>query len=165
MSGPVRRQGLLSRADLVEALAAGDEARVGYIAGCLGLQPQEPEFALSQAVLRGKVRSVALSAGLATAIAPPGIYPADLAPVPFWQPLTLERIGDERRQEAPLESEGPILWTDRPPPARFQPLASQRALQPRLHRALQHRHLGKKLDVPRIVRAIGQGRVLRRLPL
>lgn len=55
-------------------------------------------------------------------------------------------------------------WTERPPAAIPQPLVRWPELLPRLRSALARKMESRDLDVPAIVRRLGQGDSLRRLP-
>ena len=88
-----------------------------------------------------------------------------LADVPFWRLVGHQAIDVAEEPEQFKLEEAPVTWSGRPKDAaRFQPLASWRALLPRLRRAVAGQVESRAVDLDAVVRHVSQGRLLHRLP-
>ena len=151
------KTGILGRADLLRVIRRGQQAEIDLIARQLGLALEQPSTATPQAPITTQQDPAA----------PPTVadIPAqDLRLTPFWQAHHFEQRVHLEQPPERIETT-PVTWQNRPTQApRWQPLCRQNVLQPRLHKALdQHRHT-RQLDVRAVVRQLGQGEWLHRLP-
>ncbi len=95
----------------------------------------------------------------------PTVEPKPLFDLPFWRLEAVEYLQAPKPAGSSLEPAITLPeWTERPPAAIPQPLARWPELLPRLRRALARTTESRDLDVPAIVRRLGRGESLRRLP-
>ena len=100
------------------------------------------------------------------------VEPEELAPVPFWQPYSLE-VHDKASQEALVhrvekrEAEAELLrpWErGGDPPPTTPPLSPWRRTGPQLQQAVTEECEGRRLDIRGLVRCWSRGKMVRRLP-
>ena len=158
MSGPARAA--LGRADLLDALVAGEPQVADFIAAELGLRRGEPAGKRDAPPTETQPATPSKAAADPQRQAPAYI-PSDAR---FWQPLHWESFGDD-----PETATAPIAafsrW--RSPPSRpphAQPLATWSELAPRLRQVLSDHREGRALDLERTIRWISRGRILTRFP-
>ncbi|MFO7641709.1 MAG: formylglycine-generating enzyme family protein, partial [Candidatus Competibacteraceae bacterium] len=95
----------------------------------------------------------------------PTVVSKPLVDVPFWRLEAVEYLQAPKPTSSDPEPATALPeWTERPPAAIPQPLARWPELLPRLRGALARKMESRDLDVPAIVRRLGQGDSLRRLP-
>ncbi|EGV30971.1 Sulphatase-modifying factor protein [Thiorhodococcus drewsii AZ1] len=160
--------GLCARADLVEALAAGDLETARAIAELSGRiwSPPSPETEVADS--RALTQSLAAGSGAAASVTVPQIDALPMSPARFWRVQTLE----SNLPIAPTEIIRPDVggapysgWTNRPRTApALIPLAEWRELEPRLRRVLCLFQPGRRPDLDSAVHRISRGRFIDRLP-
>ena len=165
---PPRPRGLLGRADLAEALAAGDAAAARAIAELAGFEWAQPEPGRAD-------EEPATGAPILEALdEPEGPEPAPeigtkaLRPASIWLPLTWAPAPGAEETAPGVGGKGRVVyrgWTGRPqdPPA-IPPLAEWRELEPRLRPLLCLPQQSRALDLDLAVRWISRGRFLGELP-
>jgi len=157
---------LFSRADLLRvAHVLGDDARTA-VAEAHGFEREEPPPEIPPAAQVPPPPESTPAAPL------PGGADEALAPTPLWQPRSFELHHveelDARVQRAQADAEaadaaGYGRGSAAEPP-KSPPLSPWRRLGPILHAALTVEREGHRLDLPRLVRHLAQGRRLARLP-
>ena len=154
---------ICGRADLVRALMHGDDGVLAVVAERLGYAPRTVSG--GRVVRAIPVDGADAKSFLGPCEPPPALAPAPLPPATFWHASTC--TAQTQGPPAGLP-EGPVElpeWSGRPTDlARAPPLADWHALLPRLRRALTTPAETSTLDVPVIVRRLGRGESLRRLP-
>ena len=159
----MKPDGACSRADLVRALARGDQALADALAGLLGFEIIEKPVQQSEPDTAGTLITPGLT--VTTAAPPPEIKVRPLLDVPFWRLETYEVVSeepDEKRPPIPVETIG---WRNRPPdPPVIRLLAPWRELQMRLRAVLAAPREGLEIDIDLTVRRLSRGRLLDRLP-
>jgi formylglycine-generating enzyme required for sulfatase activity len=153
-------QGACGRADLLRAMAREDPAFLDAIADLLGYAPPadttdkpSPDKGRS-----GLVRGRSGQPGTQS------IRETRLAPTPFWRLEGYQTLTEGPPAEPPLIAV-PVDWhREAKPDLRYRALAPWPMLQPRLRNAIAAQHPGGAYDWERIIRWLGEGRLLRRLP-
>jgi len=159
---PPHPNAICGRADLVRALMHGDDALLAAVARCLGYE--RPDRSLEPVVASLASPLGSLSAVLPAA-GPPEIAPHPLLPAQFWLATALRG-----QSAAPPTSlpDGPVTlpdWSARPTDlAHAPPLAQWHVLLPQLRRIMAAPAETRTLDLPVIVRQMGRGESLSRLP-
>ena len=88
-----------------------------------------------------------------------------LIDLPFWRLEAVKYLQAPKLSRSSFEPASALPeWTERPPAAIPQPLARWPELLPRLRRVLARTTESRDLDVPAVVRRLGRGESLRRLP-
>ena len=149
-------------ADLACALATNDKRLIGAMTDLLDLEKTD----------RPKI-SVKQKDGLAeTGDGQPGKPPQDVPiqldsgsvqPVQFWRLEAYQVLGDKPDPELPIVAIDNDTWPEFPRPVQ-KDLAPWRELHPRLRGALSEARESRELDIEELVRRVGQGRMLQRLP-
>lgn len=128
------------------------------MAAVLGLQERPPSIQLESQVNFSVTSSATLTMG-------PTVEPKPLIDLPFWRLEAVEYLqAPKPAGSGPEPATALPEWTERPPAAIPQPLARWPELLPRLRRALARTTESRDLDVSAIVRRLGRGESLRRLP-
>jgi hypothetical protein len=149
------RNGVVGRADLLEAYLAGGTALQEVVARLLGMEPATPE----SVDIPSKVRLAADT--IPEPLAPPPIVEA--TSIPFWRAETYSLIeqlsegedGEPNRVELAL-SDKPAA--DQPHPLAFHPLATPAAVLTKLRRVSSFSRTSGEVDVPRVVDQLSRGR-------
>jgi len=151
------KTGILGRADLLEALLTGNQAVCNTVAGQLGLA-KETDTKPVQLEPQPQPATTEPDQTL------PEIPVQALRPTPFWQAHQFKQRQSTAPEPERIDASA-VIWRNRPTQApRFQLLSHQPVLQPRVYQALDHTHPSRRLDVRAMVRELGQGRCLQRLP-
>ena len=156
---------LFSRADLLRiAHELGDDARTS-IAASHGFEREKPE-----------AREPPPETPPPPADAPPPVIPhgdeQPLHPSPLWQPRAIEFHGIEATHERARRANADAEAAERAghgrgstaAPPTIPPLSPWRRLGPLLHAALTAERAGRRIDLPRLVRHIAEGRQIARVP-
>ena len=156
-------QGACGWADLVRALDLGGPKLLQDMAAVLGLESvTRPEPSVPVLEAPERIESDQSADRWQTE---PTVEPKPLIDLPFWRLEGVEYLQAPESGGRELE---PVIslpeWTERPPAATPQPLASWPELLPRLRGALARTTESHDLDVPAIVRRLGRGDSLQRLP-
>ena len=154
------RRGILSRADLVAALAAAEggrpDATALIIADAIGLEWVSP---------LPKPRADKTKRDVAPQILTPPINQAPLLETRFWRVEEAEFFSDPDTPEPPTEITVFEKWRNPPKTLpRFQPLSVWAELAPRLRKVLSQYREGRAIDLSLTVRQISRGHLLERFP-
>jgi hypothetical protein len=154
-----RPRGLGGPADLLLAYAAGGEAGLAVAAALLGYRaglgtpvepppPPPPE--------KENARPLVVEE-------PPDLTPQPLAEVPFWRPERREFLKpyDQTPQPRERSTAKDTLPAKAPP---VTELSRWSALLPRMRAAFARRRAGKAPDIEAMIRRLGKGRMLDRVP-
>ncbi len=162
--GRAARRSVLGRADLLYCLDSVRKDHLERVAGLLGYRLRKEE-----APTAGEPGGA--EAPFSTAAQPeprsaPKPSPARFIRVVGYQPVEAEervtQMPPDLADVSPLPAEEPVGKAAAPPAA--PPLAPWSRLWPFLRTALGDRSYSRRLDLPRIVRLLAEGRALRRLP-
>ncbi|MEI8396305.1 MAG: SUMF1/EgtB/PvdO family nonheme iron enzyme, partial [Rhodospirillaceae bacterium] len=151
------RGGRCGRADLALALGRGGSELLGDMAALLGYEPTTPRPQELKHHVAGIITQVAEEPD-------PEFPSAPAKETPFWRPVRYQAVKPVEQQRPPPPVTRPV-WrnqTKQPPPYRL--LAPWRELEPRLRRGLGATRAGNELDIRRILRDLGRGRLNHRLP-
>jgi hypothetical protein len=155
-------RGACGWADLVRALDVGGPALLADMAAILGFQQRSSIRAEIHFTFPSPILSIT---GSTEPPPEPTVEPKPLIDLPFWRLEAVEYLQAPESASGSLEPATALPeWTERPPAAIPQPLARWPELLPRLRRALARTMESRDLDVPTIVRRLGRGESLRRLP-
>ena len=149
-------------ADLACALATDDDRLIRTMADLLDLA----KTAESGNGADRKDRPIEAAVGKMTLSSHPAVIQLDsgsLEPVPFWRLEEYRGLEEGGEPESPVVEFAEDTWPTFSAPT-CHDLASWRELQPRLRRALSAAREGRDLDIDELVRRVGQGRLLHRLP-
>jgi formylglycine-generating enzyme required for sulfatase activity len=154
------KTGIVGRADLLEAFAAGGPELQATLARLLGMERVIPE----PIVVPPEIRP---ASAIPTSEAPPSSVA--VTPIPFWYAKTYTRIepllaeSEVERVEVAAPGE---RSSDRPPPAPlvFRPLATPAAILTKLRRVSTFSRTSRELDVPKVVSNLSRGHVPVSLP-
>ncbi len=152
------------RADLVRAFAAGGSTLLDGTAQLLGYErPPEASKEPEPPRLAPDVAPQPLPRAPEIAQTQADEPDDALAAVPFWRASRLSVRDEGSRERAPERKV--VTWASRPSadPPRV-PLSPVGALLPRLRRAVAVVRLSRRVDVARVVRLLGRGRDLTRIP-
>ncbi|MDT4331338.1 formylglycine-generating enzyme family protein [Methylomonas sp. MS20] len=166
------RRGLLSRADLLDALIAQPQAAgadpasaVAYLAGQLRLEWKAPK---SQRTEPESARPAPAGVPLSDSGAAADTPREPLRDALFWYLAGYESLGEPESAEAvPLThpTADTEVWRNRPRAAPgVQPLATWAELAPRLRQVLGDYREGRGIDLAKTLTLIGQGQVLPAFP-
>ena len=154
------KSGACGRADLVWALIRDDPARLEAMAGLLDYEAVGDEVGPVRAETGLHIQTFPAT----VTISAPQLERRPLAEVPFWYQEGYTVLSNEPPPE-PDVSLAPEQWNGQTgKPAHYRYLAPWRELHPRLRTAMSEEREGAILDVDAIVRQLGQGRLLERLP-
>ncbi|MGH8549829.1 MAG: hypothetical protein ACRERU_14740 [Methylococcales bacterium] len=149
-------------ADLAAALATGDPRLIGVMSELLDLEetdrPKPRDTSKEGLPETGGLQTIASSQALHYQL-----EPGRVEPVYFWRLEEYQVLGESGEPEPTTAEDDEETWPEFPPPY-ARDLAPWRELQPRLRSALSEARESRELDTEELVRRLGQGRMLRRLP-
>ncbi|SDW69620.1 formylglycine-generating enzyme family protein [Thiocapsa roseopersicina] len=162
---PIHPNAICGRADLVRALAHGDDALLAAVAAKLGYERRGgvPDRTVVGTATEGVDIDPTVPTGDARSA--PAVAPSALDAATFWR-----LVGRTQNPDAPPSAldDGPVelpTWRERPAElARARPLAEWRELLPRLRVSLAGLSDIGALDIAVIVRRLGRGESLHQLP-
>ena len=155
---------ILSRGDLVNAIADGQSHVLSAVAEQLGLTRRyDKSIPADELEIQGSIESAFGSVESGPDIAGSTGYPNDIEPIAIWRRThyELQAALEERKQ-----GESYLKWRVEPDAAKavYQPLASWSRIGPRLRRGLDDFKHGKLPDLKVLVRKIAKRELLYNIP-